>query len=197
MDCRQFQEYAAEYVLNDPCLTTADREGMQCHMSTCSNCCQLFDKTQWVIALIRENRERVRQVISRRKEGQLAKVAAGLAEEGEAESLAVAEPVIESPEIVQSAWQRLKASFEKMDRGKRRAVRARRIALARWSAAIAVSLLVVCGLGFMANTLAATAWVGQEMLQDSLARRGLSADDVVLNLIASNWSSPAPVNDAK
>jgi hypothetical protein len=150
MDCRGFQEYLAEYVLNDPRLTTADRQEMQPHMGTCSECCQVYAETQWVIALIRDNKERSRGLICCGKDEELQNVPEEPAGEKEAESLAAVESALDSPQTMQAAWRRLTARFEAMDKEGRRAVRAKRVVLARRSAAIAASLMVACGLGLLA-----------------------------------------------
>jgi ferric-dicitrate binding protein FerR (iron transport regulator) len=146
MDCRQFESDVAEFILSDPCLSTADREEIQRHMGTCSACCEVYTETQWIITLIRDNEERVRRLICCGKDEELPNVSE---KPKEAESLVDVEPATEPLEMVEAAWQRLKAGFKAMEEEKRPAVRARRMLLVRWSAAIAASLLVACGLGFL------------------------------------------------
>jgi hypothetical protein len=122
MERRRFQEHAAEYVLHDPCLTAAAREEMRRHMGACSKCRQVYAETQWTIALIRDNKERVRGLICSGRNGELPNSPRELGKERKSESLVAMEPVPEPPETVEASWQRLKARFEAMDEEKRRRV---------------------------------------------------------------------------
>lgn len=170
MDCRRFEENIAEYILNDPGLSTGDRQEMRSHMAICSKCYEVYDETKWIIELIRENKERVSEVFSRKEREEALEALANMTDEEVAEELANSEPVdIPGLPSVEESWDQLKAKMEAQDEQWHRETRIKRIKWTKQVAAMAASVLVVIGVAFVALNMC-TPKGSVALLTDSGAR---------------------------